>query len=223
MTAFDWQPLLLSVKLATLSTGILLPMLILLAWWISRGGPWKVAVRAFLTLPMVLPPTVMGFYLLTLLSPSNWLGSFLERHFDLRLVFSFSGMLIATVFVSVPFLLNPLLAGFESLPRNLTEAARVLGKSRWIILWRVQLPNMIPSILTACVLAFAHAMGEFGVILMIGGKIPGKTLVASMAVYDLVETMDYSGALRYSLVLSGAAFAVLATVTYLERRSRRIS
>lgn len=217
----DWQPFILSVKLATLATGLLLPIMILAAWWISFGGPWKVAIRALLTLPMVLPPTVMGFYLLSALSPTSIVGGLIERIFNLRLVFSFPGMLIATLIISIPFLLNPLLSGFESLPRSLTEAASVLGKNRWTILVRVQLPNMIPSILTACVLTFAHALGEFGVILMIGGKIPGKTLVASMAVYDLVETMDYSGALRYSLVLTGAAFAVLASITYLERRSRR--
>ncbi len=216
----DWHPLFLSIKLAALVTAILLPIMVLIAWWLSSGGPWKVLVRAILTLPMVLPPTVMGFYLLTLFSPNHFLGGFLEETFGIRIVFSFSGILLASLVVAVPFFLNPLLAGFESLPRNLTDAARVLGKSRWVILWRVLLPNMVPSLLTACVLAFAHAMGEFGVILMIGGKIPGQTLVASMAVYDLVETMDYPGAFRYSLILSGTSFVVLTAMTYLERSRR---
>lgn len=218
----DWHPLLLSIKLATLVTAILLPFMVLIAWWLSFGGPWKVVVRAILTLPMVLPPTVLGFYLLTLFSPNHFFGGFLEDVFGVRIVFSFTGILIASLVVAVPFFLNPLLAGFESLPKNLTDAARVLGKSRWVILWRVLLPNMVPSILTACVLAFAHAMGEFGVVLMIGGKIPGQTMVASMAVYDLVETMDYPGAFQYSLILSGTSFLVLTAMTYFERSRRNL-
>lgn len=217
----NWQPLLLSLKLAAMVTVIMLPIMVIIAWWLSSGGPWKVFVRALLTLPMVLPPTVTGFYLLILLSPNNGIGKLLDSIFGVRIVFSFSGILLASLIVSIPFFLNPLLAGFESLPKNLTDAARVLGKNKWVILWRVLLPNMIPSVLTACVLAFAHAMGEFGVILMIGGKIPGETLVASMAVYDLVETMDYQGALHYSFVLSGTSFAVLSAMTYLERSRRR--
>lgn len=217
----DFAPLWLSVKLAVSTTVILLPLLLLFAWWLSEGGPWRTALRVVFTLPMVLPPTVLGFYLLRLLSPTGYIGAPLEAWWGQRVVFTFSGMLIASLVFSVPFMLNPLLAGFESLPRSLVEAAWTLGKSRWTTLWRVQIPNMVPAVLTGVVLCFAHAMGEFGVILMIGGKIPGKTLVASMAVYDLVEAMEYGQAGTYALFLAMFSFCALMALFLLERRWRR--
>jgi molybdate transport system permease protein len=221
MPNLDYAPLTLSVKLAGLTTGLLLPLLLLVAWWLAAGGYVRMGLRVVLTLPMVLPPTVLGFYLLRLFSPTGWVGALVERLSGERLVFTFSGMLAASLIFSIPFMLNPLLAGFEGLPRALTEAAWTLGKSRWVTLWRVQIPNMVPAILTGVVLCFAHAMGEFGVILMIGGKIPGKTQVASMAVYDLVEAMEYGQAGFYALYLASFSFCALMALFLLERRLRR--
>lgn len=217
----DYSPLWLSLKLAISTTALLLPVLLLISWCLSSGGVWRTAIRVVLTLPMVLPPTVLGFYLLMCLSPQGFLGKLVESLFGARIVFSFSGMLIASLVFSVPFMLNPLMAGFQSLPRSLVEAAWTLGKSKWVTLWKVQIPNMVPSILTGVVMCFAHAMGEFGVILMIGGKIPGKTLVASMAVYDLVEAMEYGQAGAYALVLAGLSFASLMLLFVLEISLRR--
>jgi molybdate transport system permease protein len=218
--SLDWHPLLLSAELAVCSTLLLLPPVTLLAWWLSGAGTLKILIRSLCTLPMVLPPTVVGFYLLSILSPRHGIGNFLDAFLGIRLVFSFPGMVLATCIISIPFLLNPLLSGFESLPGTLTDAARILGKSRFTILTRILLPNMIPSILTGTVLSFAHAMGEFGVLLMVGGKIPGKTLVASMAIYDYVETMQYANALQYSLILSGSTFMVFASLSLLQHRTR---
>ncbi|HSQ41940.1 MAG TPA: molybdate ABC transporter permease subunit [Fibrobacteraceae bacterium] len=216
----DYTPLYLSLKLATLTTVILLPLLVPVAWWLSFGGAIRTAFRVVLTLPLVLPPTVLGFYLLLLFSPNGGVGHLVEQLFGTRLVFTFAGMLCASVIFSIPFLLNPLLAGFESLSSSMTEAAYTLGKSPWTTLWRVQLPNMLPSILSGVVLCFAHSMGEFGVILMIGGKIPGKTQVASMAVYDLVEAMEYHQAGVYALLLASFSFVALLSMFLLEKRLR---
>ena len=217
----DYSPLLLSLKLAFLTTALLLPVLLLLAWWLSAGGVFRTAIRVVLTLPMVLPPTVLGFYLLMGMSPQGIIGKLAESLFGVRIVFSFTGMLIASWIFSVPFMLNPLMAGFQSQPRSLVEAAWTLGKSKWTTLWKVQIPNMVPSLLTGVVMCFAHAMGEFGVILMIGGKIPGKTLVASMAVYDLVESMEYGQAGAYALVLAAISFVALMLLFVLEIPLRR--
>lgn len=219
----DLAPLYLSAQLAGLTTILLLPFLVLVAWWLSTGGLLRTVWRGVLILPMVLPPTVLGFYLLRLFSPTGMVGATVEKLWGTRLVFTFPGMLLASLIFSIPFMLNPLLAGFESLPRSLTEAAWTLGKTRWVTLWRVQLPNMVSAILTGVVLCFAHAMGEFGVIQMIGGKIPGKTLVASMAVYDLVEAMEYGAAGYYALVLAGFSFSALMVLFLLENRLRRRS
>lgn len=221
MESLDYTPLLLSVKLAGMTTLLLLPLLLLVAWWLSEGGFVRTGLRVVLTLPMVLPPTVLGFFLLRLFSPTGWVGSVVESLTGERLVFTFYGMLLASLVFSIPFMLNPLLAGFEALPRSLTEAAWTMGKSRWVTLWWVQVPCMVPAILTGVVMCFAHAMGEFGVILMIGGKIPGKTQVASMAVYDLVEAMEYSQAGFYALYLASFSFVALMALFILEKHLRR--
>lgn len=223
MESLDYTPLLLSVKLAGATTLLLLPLLLLVAWWLSEGGYMRTGLRVVFTLPMVLPPTVLGFFLLRLFSPTGWVGSIFESLSGERLVFTFYGMLAASWVFSIPFMLNPLLAGFEALPRSLTEAAWTMGKSRWVTLWRVQVPCMVPAILTGVVMCFAHAMGEFGVILMIGGKIPGKTQVASMAVYDLVEAMEYGQAGIYALYLASFSFVALMALFVLEKHLHRRS
>ena len=196
----DWQPLWLSFRLAFITTVLLLVISIPLAYWLAysrRRG--KAVIEALISLPMVLPPTVLGFYLLIALSPSH-------------LVFTFTGLVIASLFYSLPFMVNPLLSGFKSLPPALREASYTLGKSGWTTLIKVLLPNIRPSLLTGIVLSFAHTIGEFGVVLMIGGNIPGQTRVASLAIYDEMQSMNYAAAGRYALVLFALSFSILLIV-----------
>jgi molybdate transport system permease protein len=169
----------------------------------------------------VLPPSVLGFYLLVVFSPSSPVGAALLNMFGLRLVFSFEGLVVASVLFNLPFMLNPILAGFESLPNGLLEASYVLGKSRMTTLLRVILPNVRPSLLAGLVLTFAHTIGEFGVVLMIGGKIPGVTRVASLAVYDEVEALNYGAANFYAMVLLAVSFVVLALLFAFNKRAVR--
>jgi molybdate transport system permease protein len=196
----DWQPLWLSFRLAFITTVLLLVISVPLAYWLAYSR-WrgKAVIEALISLPMVLPPTVLGFYLLIALSPSH-------------LVFTFTGLVIASLFYSLPFMVNPLLSGFKSLPPALREASYTLGKSGWTTLIKVLLPNIRPSLLTGIVLSFAHTIGEFGVVLMIGGNIPGQTRVASLAIYDEMQSMNYAAAGRYALVLFALSFSILLTV-----------
>ena len=196
----DWQPLWLSFRLAFITTVLLLVTSVPLAYWLAYSR-WrgKAVIEALISLPMVLPPTVLGFYLLIALSPSH-------------LVFTFTGLVIASLFYSLPFMVNPLLSGFKSLPPALREASYTLGKSGWTTLIKVLLPNIRPSLLTGIVLSFAHTIGEFGVVLMIGGNIPGRTRVASLAIYDEMQSMNYAAAGRYALVLFALSFSILLIV-----------
>lgn len=208
--AFDYQPLWLSLQLAFITTILLMvigiPLSSLLAF---RTFRFKSVAEAVISLPLVLPPTVLGFYLLIAFSPNNFVGRFLQNHFDIRLVFSFPGLVVGSVIYSLPFMVHPLQAGFQSLPKALREASYSLGKSKIQTLLKVILPNTKPSLLTGVVLTFAHTIGEFGVVLMIGGNIPGKTRVASIAVYDEVESLNYHAAHIYSIVLLLVSFFIL--------------
>jgi molybdate transport system permease protein len=170
-------------------------------------------------MPLVLPPTVLGFYLLAVFSPTSLLGSFLNDSLGLRLLFSFQGLVFASMIYSLPFMVQPIQAGFAGLPPNLAEASAVLGKNRLSTLFRILLPNIQTSLITALVLTFAHTIGEFGVVLMIGGNIPGETRVASIAIYDAVETMNYEAANKYSLILFALAFVILLTVNIVNKGS----
>lgn len=209
----DWQPLILSFKLAGLSTVILLLIGIPISYWLARSSSKvKPIFEALISMPLVLPPTVLGFYLLLAFSPSNAFGAWLEEWFSLRLVFTFGGLVLASVIYSLPFMVQPLQAGFKSIPASLTEAAQVLGKSKLKILQKVLLPNMKPALLNGIVLSFAHTLGEFGVVLMIGGNIPGETRVASIAIYDEVEALNYAAAGTYSAVLFFLSFGILLLV-----------
>jgi molybdate transport system permease protein len=163
-------------------------------------------------MPLVLPPTVLGFYLLLAFSPDSQLGLLLENWFGLSLAFSFQGLVIASVIYSLPFMVHPVQSGLSSLPQSMRDASRVMDKSYFSTLLRVELPNIKPSLLTGVVLSFAHTVGEFGVVLMIGGSIPDRTRVASIAIYDEVEALNYHSAHQYSLVLLALAFLVLLTV-----------
>ena len=209
----DWQPLALTFQLALVTTGVLLVLGVPLAYWLaSTRFRLKPVVETLVSMPLVLPPTVLGFYLLVAFSPANAFGHWLDEVLGLRLVFSFEGLVVASVLYSLPFMVHPIQAGLANLPASLTEAAYVLGKSRSTTLFRVLLPNIRPALLTGTVLAFAHTIGEFGVVLMIGGNLPGRTKVASIAVYDEVEALNYELANTYSLVLFATTFAILLGV-----------
>jgi molybdate transport system permease protein len=209
----DWQPLWLSVRLASVTTMILLIIAIPLGYWLAYNRQrWAIAAEAIISLPMILPPTVLGFYLLLAFSPSQGFGRFLDHYLDLRLVFTFPGLVIASLLYSLPFTVNPIVAGFRGLPPDLREASRTLGKSDLTTLVRILLPNIRPSLITAGVLSFAHTIGEFGVVMMIGGSIPGQTRVASVAIYDEIQSVNYAAANRYALVLLAFSFIVLLLV-----------
>jgi molybdate transport system permease protein len=214
----ETAPIFLTLELAFLTTVILFFLAIPLARWISnRKNIFKTIAEVIVSLPLVLPPTVIGFYLLLAFSPSNSFGKFLEHYFDIRLAFSFGGLLIGSIIYSLPFMVHPVLSGLTSLPASLEEASYSLGKTKTQTLFKVMLPNIKPSLLTGIVLTFAHTIGEFGVVLMIGGNIPGRTNVASIAVYDEVEALNYHNANVYAAVLVGTSVAILFLL-YLSNR-----
>ncbi len=209
----NFQPLILSFELALITTAILFLITVPLAYWLSRNElKIKPFISAIVSMPLVLPPTVLGFYLLIAFSPAHFFGSFIEKLFNLRLVFSFEGLVLASMIYSLPFMVNPIQSGFESLPASLEEASYTLGKSKFKTLIKILLPNIKPSLITGLVLSFAHTIGEFGVVLMIGGNIPGKTRVASLAIYDEVESLNYHAANVYALILFAITFIILLTV-----------
>ncbi|WP_394331708.1 molybdate ABC transporter permease subunit [Lutibacter oricola] len=209
----DWEPLILTFKLAFITTILLLVIAIPLAYWLAyTKSKFKAIIETLVSMPLVLPPTVIGFYLLVAFSPSNAFGNWLDELFGLRLVFSFEGLIIGSIIYSLPFMVHPIQSGFSNLPKSLVEMSAILGKSTSTTLFKVLLPNIRPSLLTGIVLAFAHTIGEFGVVLMIGGNIPGKTKVASIAIYDEVEALNYSLANSYSLILFGLTFCILLIV-----------
>ncbi len=219
----DWEPLLLTFRLAAMTTTILLLLGVPLACWIAYSrSRLKPLVETLVSMPLVLPPSVLGFYLLLAFSPQHAFGRWLEQWLHLRLVFSFAGLLIGSLIFSLPFMVQPIQSGFQALPRSLIEASRTLGKSDLVTLFRVLLPNIRPALLSGVVLSFAHTIGEFGVVLMIGGNIPGVTRVASLAIYDEVERLDYGAANFHAIVLFLLSFAIVLCVhaVNLQRRSR---
>jgi molybdate transport system permease protein len=209
----DLSPIWLTLKLAAITTLLLVLIGLPLAWWLSRGRSVpKLITEALITMPLVLPPSVLGFYLLLAFSPQQGMGKWLHRVFDIQLVFSFPGLVLASVIYSLPFMVGPVRSALQQLPVSLSQASYTLGKTEWQTFRHVLLPNIKPSLLTAVVLTFAHTLGEFGVVLMIGGNIPGVTRVASIAVYDAVERMDYAAANNYSLLLFGITFFMVISV-----------
>lgn len=216
----DWDPLLLTFKLALITTFILLALAIPLAYWLAFSkARLKPLVETLVSMPLVLPPTVLGFYLLVAFSPSGTFGNWLNEWLGLQLVFSFEGLVFASVIYSLPFMVQPLQSGLSGLSPSLTEAARILGKSRTTTLFKVLLPNIKPSLLTGIVLSFAHTIGEFGIVLMIGGNIPGQTKVASIAIYEEVESLNYDMAGKYALILISITFAILFFVYLVNGRN----
>lgn len=184
-----------------------------IAYWLAFSkSKIKPVFEALVSMPLVLPPTVLGFYLLVAFSPSNNFGNWLETWLGLRLIFSFEGLVFASIIYSLPFMVHPLQAGLSQVPKSIIDASYVLGKSRIETLIKVLLPNIKPSILTGLVLTFAHTIGEFGVVLMIGGNIPGQTKVASIAIFDEVEALNYGAANQYSFLLFAISFTILLMV-----------
>lgn len=215
----DWEPFILTFKLAGLTTVLLFFFSIPLAYWLTYSNfRGKYLVQTLVSMPLVLPPTVLGFYLLLAFNPSGCFGKWLEEIFGLKLLFSFEGLIIASLIYSLPFMVNPIQAGFQSLPSALSEASFTLGKSPWETFRYVLLPNIKPSLLTGTVISFAHTIGEFGVILMIGGSIPGETRVASIAIYNEVEALNYDTANLYAGVLFAITFVILFIVYLVNRR-----
>jgi molybdate transport system permease protein len=209
----DWQPLILTFKLALVTTFLLLIVSIPISYWLAYSkSRIKPIIETLVSMPLVLPPTVLGFYLLVVFSPNSVIGAWLDQNLGIQLIFSFKGLVFASMIYSLPFMVHPIQAGFSNLSRSIIEASYVLGKSRRKTLFHVLLPNIKPSLLTGIVLAFAHTIGEFGVVLMIGGNMPGKTKVASIAIYDEVEALNYSLANWYSLILFAITFSILLVV-----------
>jgi len=216
----DFEPILLSLKLAFITTIILAAIGIPIAYWLSGKSTMpKILAEALITMPLVLPPSVLGFYLLLAFSPNNGLGKWLHDHLNLQLVFSFEGLVLASVIYSLPFMISPVKSAFGHLPGNLAEASYTMGKTRWQTFIYVLLPNIKASIYTAAVLTFAHTLGEFGVVLMIGGNIPGVTKVASIAIYDSVESMDYDSANHYALMLFAITFIIVLAVFIFNKKA----
>lgn len=211
----EWGPIILTFKLAFVTTALLLFIAVPLAYWLSyTKSKLKPVAETLVSMPLVLPPTVIGFYLLLAFSPANFLGGFIKENLGFQLVFSFPGLVLASIIYSLPFMIHPIQSGLSSLPASLSESAYVLGKSKWTTLTKVLLPNIKKALISGVVLAFAHTIGEFGVVLMIGGNIPGKTKVASIAIYDEVEALNYAAAGQYSTILFVICFLILLTVYF---------
>ena len=218
----DWPALLLSLQLAFWTMLILLPLGI----WIGRKLAWsrfrgKSLVEALLALPLVLPPTVLGFYLLLALGADSPLGRAYQSLFGAQLTFSFAGLLVASVLFNLPFAIQPMQRAFEAIPREVREAARCCGLSPWRVLRRIELPLAWPGILSALVLTFAHTLGEFGVVLMVGGSIPGETRTIAIAIYDRVQAFDDQAAGVMSAVLLLISLAAIGLSYFATARLAR--
>jgi molybdate transport system permease protein len=205
----DTQALWLTLRLATLTTVVLLVVAVPLAWWIAQGrGMARALVQAIVALPLVLPPTVIGFYLLVGLGPLTSFGRTVSRVLGHPLAFSFGGLLVGSLVYSLPFAVQPLVAGFQGVDRGHIEAAQGLGRGPGYVFWQVGLPLARLSFLTSAVLTFTHTVGEFGVVLMVGGNIPAVTRTLSIALYDRVEDGDFNGA--YAIAVTLLVFSLIA-------------
>ncbi|MFA6193070.1 MAG: molybdate ABC transporter permease subunit [Sulfurimonas sp.] len=222
MNELDFAPFLLSFKLAAITTLILFIIALPVAWWLSQTKcRCKPFAEAIASLPIVLPPSVLGFYILFALSQNSPIGTFFYEMFGIKLVFNFTGLVVASCFYSFPFMVQPLQGGFETLNKNMLEASYIAGKSKIQTLYFVALPNIKPALITATIITFAHTVGEFGVVLMVGGSIPNETKVASVAIYEAVEIMDYKTAHIYSLIMLSLSFLVLLGVYLFNRRHNK--
>jgi molybdate transport system permease protein len=216
----NWEALALTARLATLTSLILLVIGIPLALWIAFfRGRWKALVEAVVALPLVLPPTVLGFYLLLIFGNTTAVGRFYQEITGKTLAFTFRGLVLGSVLYSLPFAVQPLAAAFRGVDQRLIDAARTLGVGRAEIYRRIVLPLAWPGLITALVLTFAHTVGEFGVVLMVGGNIPGVTRTLSIEIYDKVQMLDYASANQTALVLLIFSFVLLVIVYALNQRT----
>ncbi|MBM3836426.1 MAG: molybdate ABC transporter permease subunit [Verrucomicrobia bacterium] len=214
----DWNAIILSLRLASLTTLILFLAGLPAAYWLATSRwRWKFLVEAVVALPLVLPPTVLGFYLLLAMGPRSPFGRFYESLTGQLLPFSFEGLLVASVLYSMPFTVQPFAAAFAAVDRKFIEASWCLGETRAGTFFRVILPLSWPGVLTGMILSFAHTIGEFGVVLMVGGNLPGATRTVSISIYDAMQSLDYSAAGKTSLLLLVLSFAVLAVTYTLQR------
>ncbi len=207
---FETLPLLLSLKLAGITTLGLLAIGIPLSYILAFGRtPFKSTIISIITLPIILPPTVIGFYFLVAFSPESFLGNLIYKYFNTHLVFNFSGLVVSSIIYSLPFMVQPIYTAFNTVPKSYLNSLKLLGKSKWNALYHVILPTCKHAILTGCILCFAHTMGEFGIVLMVGGNIPKETRVASSVLYEYVETLNYDKANTYAFILLSISFLLL--------------
>lgn len=219
----DWHAISLSLRLSVMTTGILVVIGLPLAWWLATTRlRLKFLVEAIVALPLVLPPTVLGFYILLAIGPRSPLGQVYENLTGSRLPFSFQGLLLASVLYSMPFAVQPFAAALSTVDRRLIEASHCLGVGKLATFFRVTLPLAWPGILTGMVLSFAHTIGEFGVVLMIGGNLKGITRTISVSIYDHVEALDYTAANQTSLIMLVFSFLVLAATYALQRKTVQV-
>ena len=219
----DLEPFIISFKLAFITTLILFFISLPLAWYLSQTkSKAKPFLEAITALPLVLPPSVLGFYILWFLSFNSPIGAFFEEYFGIKLVFNFTGLVIASCFFSLPFMVQPMQSGFESLNKNMLEASYICGKSKFETLFKIALPNIKPALLTAIIITFAHTVGEFGIVLMVGGSIPNETKVASVAIYEFVEVMDYTNAHIYSIIMIILSFFTLLGVYIFNGKQKKV-
>ena len=216
----DWPAILLSLKLSSLVCGFLLLIATPLAYWVSYSKwRWKFLVESIVALPIVLPPTVLGFYILVAIGSRSPIGRMWAAWSGHGLAFTFEGLVVASLVYSLPFAVQPMTVAFSQVDHQLIEVSSVLGASRLRTFFRIILPLSINGVITGAVLSFAHTMGEFGVVLMVGGNIPGVTRTVSIAIYDEVQSLDYAAANRTALALLIFSFAVLSAVYGLNRKS----
>lgn len=214
----DWDAIWLTLRLASATTGILFVIGLPLAYWLANTRwPGRSVIEALFTLPIVLPPTVLGFYLLVLMGPNSVIGSTLQNLIGVRLPFSFAGILVGSVLFNLPFAIRPFVAAFSSLDRRLVEASWCLGVSKWETFRRITLPLCWPGIFAGLLLTFAHTVGEFGVVLMLGGNIPGRTRTLAISIYDNVQALDYAAAGQTSAFLLVFSMIVLCLTQWLSR------
>ena len=217
----DWQALALSLELAAVTLAVLLPLGLLLGRWLARTGfSGKAWVEALVVLPLVLPPTVLGYYLLVSTGADSWLGRWAAQNLNLRLSFNFLGLLIASIIFNIPFMVQPVQRAFAAIPRELAEAAAVSGLGGWQTFCRVELPLAWPGVLSAMVLTFVHTLGEFGVVLMVGGSIPGETRTVAISIYDKVQSFDFAAADRMALLLLVFSLIAVAASFFASARAQ---
>lgn len=222
LSNLEWEPFLISFKLAAITTAILFFIAIPLSWYLSQTkSRIKPVIEAITALPIVLPPTVIGFYILFALSANSPIGAFFEETFGIRLVFNFTSLVIASCFYSLPFMVQPIQSAIENMPKSLIEASYICGKNKLKTIAFVVIPNIKPAVITAIVTTFAHTVGEFGVVLMVGGSIPGETKVAAIAIYEFVEVLDYESAHIYSIIMILLSFLTLFLVYYFNHSQRQ--